>query len=93
MQKWEIKRLVIPLLVEGEEFDSGNVTYWKPTFNEDTQKAFEKANALAADGWELVGITEITSGYEKKSGFDQFAYGTGCSFTTGFLFMFKRPAV
>ena len=84
-QKWELKRLLVPVEVDVNNKSQPNI-WFNPIWNEKTKKSFAEADALAANGWELIGVIPEIGGHEIIHPNNS----AGCSFTTGYLLMFKR---
>ncbi len=94
MPKWEIKKVYIQKEMVMKDyavdaFKSGRYIYGAA--GDIYDKGWAEAEALAADGWELVGITPDMMGHEEwEVGIYQGA-GYGCSWTAGLFLVFKRP--
>ncbi len=91
MQKWELKRLWLPLNVQLQSDKSKEHTYYNPFWNDETKKAWSQAETLAADGWELVSALPETGSHELTFETGIKTLGVGSSYTVGYLFIFKRP--
>jgi hypothetical protein len=93
MSKWEIKRLWVPLDLQVHSNTSKQHTYYNPVWNDDTKKAWAQAEALAAEGWELVSALPETGAHELTFESGVKALGAGSSYTVGYLLFFKRAKV
>lgn len=91
MQRWEIKRLWLSLDVEWRTDKSKQHTYYNPKWSDETRKAWAQAEAMAADGWELVAAIPEMGSHELIYEVGIKAAGAGSSYTVGYLFIFKRP--
>jgi hypothetical protein len=96
MQKWEIKRLYVPTDVDidgTQEDKETTLRTFSPNWGSEFKKAWSEADLLAADGWELIGIAEETKGNQMwwTPYPAQKCFGTGCSWTSGYFLVFKRP--
>jgi len=95
-QKWEIKRIYISYTQGFEEIDQG-VHGWiewvsvEPT--DETVSNYAEADQLAAEGWELVSVVPLLSGYNfaRRKLVTLDLVGGGSSVPTGLLMFFKRP--
>lgn len=85
MQSWELHTHHIPTVPKSkggffsQEMHSGH--FWQA---EEGKAAYRKAQALAADGWELVSVVPETMGAHFG------AAGMG-GIVSGFVLFFKRP--
>ena len=90
MQRWELKRLWMPLNVERQTDKSKQHTYYIPSWNDETRKVWAQAETLSAEGWELVTAIPETGAHELAFESGMKALGVGSSYTLGYLLIFKR---
>ena len=90
--KYELKNAWVPFDVS-KDLDSqtppSNITTYDfiPRVGEESQKRWDEATELAADGWDLVGVLPSIAGHGRKIG----QAGVGFSYTCGYFLIFKRP--
>lgn len=94
--KWEIKRHYIPTGLNIRGYKEDNATYgrtFEPTWGDDFKNAWSEAEKLADEGWELVGISQEIQGNQEwwVPVPANKCYGVGCSWTGGYILVFKRP--
>ena len=95
MQRWEIKRLFVPTDVTTRGYSENrlNGRVFEPGWGDEFKKSWAEAEKLASEGWEMVGIAQEIRGNEEwwVPFPPSVAYGTGCSWTSGYILIFKRP--
>ena len=91
MAKWELKRVWIPLTIEILTDKSKQNEYRHPAWNEEARQAWTQAEALSAEGWELVSALAETGSHELAFEAGIKALGVGSSYTVGYMLFFKRP--
>lgn len=91
MQRWELKRLWLPLDVEWRTDKSKQHTYYSPVWRDEARKVWAQAESIAAEGWELVSATPAMGAHEQLFEVGIKAAGAGSSYTVGYWFIFKRP--
>ena len=105
MQRWEIKNHWIPIDVQTDSNTQGDYKALRffPQWQECFKKAWAEAEKFAGDGWELVSLAPTDNGYvcywvpepNKNNIIDPGrlgqSFGYGCSYTAGYLLVFKRP--
>ena len=93
MQRWELKRLWVPLKIKADVAETSRTTsrtmVWSVS-DESTEKAQEEAAQLAAEGWELVSVVpKIAGRVYSISGRNEYS-SAGCDVTSGYYMFFKR---
>jgi len=94
--RWEIKNQWVPVDIKRSVVSTSERTQTiecEPTWKEGFKKAWAEAEALADDGWELVGVApetcgRITIGQEQEG---SGAVAAGLSYTAGYMLLFQRP--
>jgi hypothetical protein len=89
MQRWELNRVWVPLETKVDEQRESDWVYTWREHGEKAGKALERADQLAAEGWELVAVMpQLRSDHYMSS-----MGGGGSSCERGYLMFFKRPLV
>ncbi len=94
MPKWEIKKIYIQKEMATKGYSTDSATAGRFIYGSAGDlydKGWAEAEALASDGWELVGITPDIMGNEEWWTGYSTAAGYGCSWTAGLFLVFKRP--
>ena len=86
MQRWEIKRIWMPLGISFKELSNSLMSAY-PAWNDETRNSWAQVEALAAEGWELISAIAETASRGTIYGVG----GTCCSFTSGYMLFFKGP--
>ena len=104
MQRWEIKKHWVPVDVKTDTTSQGDYTAltFLPKWEKDFNRAWAEAEVLANEGWELISLAPLNKGYvcswvpqPNENTFVDPArlgqsFGYGCSFTAGYMLVFKR---
>lgn len=90
MQRWEIRRQFVSFTEEVSADKSKDHVWRYSGWGDEATQGWAKAEALAAEGWDLVAVVPIIKGHEWSWKVGVAAAGTGCSYTEGMYLVFKR---